>query len=148
MIVTVALVRVMQMPVHEVVDMVAVGDGGMSAVRAVHVTGFVPVAGVVRRAALGVFLGNLQHAFVGVTFMRMVQVAVVQVIDMIAVNDAGMAAARAVDVGMVFVDSVFAHGCVSVGGLDGYREEVSSSGSLAWASALITNSATCWSASA
>jgi hypothetical protein len=134
------------MPVHEVVDMVAMGDGGMSAVRAVHVTGFVPVAGVVRRAALGVFLGNLQHAFVGVTFMRMVQVAVVQVIDMIAVDDAGMAAAGAVDVGMVLVDLVFFHegfGVLGVFGTDGYP-----SGSLAWASALTTNSATCWSASA
>jgi hypothetical protein len=46
--------RVMQMAIHQVADMVAVGHGLMTATRAMHVAFFVAPAVVVRRAAIGV----------------------------------------------------------------------------------------------
>ena len=49
MIITVIAVRVMQVPVNKVVNMIAVGHCGMAAVRPVHVVTVVPLA--VMRAA-------------------------------------------------------------------------------------------------
>ena len=46
--------RVMQMAVHQVANMVAVGYGFVAATRPVYMSFLVPAAVVVRRAALGI----------------------------------------------------------------------------------------------
>lgn len=146
MIVAVITVRMVQMPVNQVIDVVPMRKGGVPAIGAVHMPGFVAATSVVGSASFRVFLADLEHAFIGVPLMRMVQMPVVQIIDVIAVDNAGMTAAGSVDVGMVFVDSVFVHGDLRGLVVVSVREEESENGSLAWARALTTNSATCWSA--
>ena len=102
MVVPVAFVGGVAVPVVDVVDVVAVGDGDMS-------TAF-PVGVIVSRV-LGVTLGG---ALVEMPLMGSVKVPVVDVVDMVAVGDGDMPAAVTVDMGVVGVLEVSsAHGCSS-----------------------------------
>jgi hypothetical protein len=90
-LVPVAFVGGMAVPVVDVVDVVAVRDGDMSAAFAVGVT----VSGV-----LGVVLGG---ALVEVSVVGGVQVPVVHIIDVVAVGNGDMSAALTVHMGVVRV---------------------------------------------
>jgi hypothetical protein len=79
----------MAVPVVDIVDMVIVGDGDMSAA--------FPV-GVIVSGVLGVALGG---ALVEVPVVGGVKVPVVDVVDMVAVGDGDMSAAVTVLVGVV-----------------------------------------------
>jgi hypothetical protein len=103
-----ALVRAMEVIAHQVVDVIAVRHGLMTTRLAVLVIGGMAAAAVLVRAAIGVRAVDLEHVLVDVTLMGMVQVAVVQVIDVIAVLDAGMAAAWAVAVLVIGMNRVLA----------------------------------------
>jgi len=99
----VVAVRMVQVPVHEVIDVVAVRDGLVAAAGAVLVIGVVPAAFVFRRALVGILAADVNHVLVDVVLVRMVQVPVMQVIDVAVMNDRGMPAARAVNVVMIRV---------------------------------------------
>lgn len=103
MIVTVIAVRVMQVAVDEVVDVIAVGNGGVSAVRPVHVIRVVPVA-LVRSAVGRVGVVDRDRVLVVVTVVGAVEVSVVQVADVVPVLDRDVAAVGSVRVGVVLVD--------------------------------------------
>ena len=141
MIVAVAAVRVVQVPRHEVVDVVAVGHGFVAAAGRVGVALLVARALVVGRASLGVRAPDLERALVNVPFVRVVQVAVVQVVDVVAVPDGDVAAARAVNVIVVRM-GVVAHGCSLIS-----EERGAAVGSPAWANAARMSSRTWSSAS-
>jgi hypothetical protein len=96
-VVAVAVVGVMKVAGDEVVGVIAVGDRFVAAAGAVNVAGFVARAGV-GLAAFGVGGADFDGAFIHVPFMGVVEVAVVQVIDVVSVADGGVAAARAVNV--------------------------------------------------
>ena len=98
-------VLVVQTAVDDVVHMVAVRHGFVAAAFAVNVTG----AGVYRMAAVGIGGVYFEAVLVVMAFVGVVQVAVVQVVDMVAVFDGGVAAACAVNMGMVGMGMV-AHG--------------------------------------
>ena len=78
MIIAVIAVGVMQPPIHEIVDMIAVGNGFMPAARSVGVAGATDVWGALRR----IVSTNSQHMFVDMIFVHVVQVPVMQVIPM------------------------------------------------------------------
>jgi hypothetical protein len=91
-IVAVIAVRMMQMPVHEVIDMIAVRDCSMATIGAVLVSGFVALA-----AVLGSAIGRVGRAYgqgmlLHLGALDVVQVAILQIIDMALVYDAGVAA--------------------------------------------------------
>jgi hypothetical protein len=102
-VVAVVAVRVMQVAVDQVIDVVAVRDGGVAAVGAVLMR-FVMAAASVLGSAIG-GIGYVDGEGVFLDFVRFdaVQVAVVQVIDVAVVDDAGVATTRAVLVGMSLV---------------------------------------------
>jgi hypothetical protein len=77
MVVAMIAVRMMQPSVHEVIDVVAVRDGFVTAPRAVRM----PRTSHVRRALRRVCLADRQHMLIDVVVMRVVQVAVVQIVD-------------------------------------------------------------------
>lgn len=114
--VAVALARVVQVAVDEIVHVVAVRDGLVSAAGAVDVAGFVSVAGVVGRAPGGVGVAHLDAVLVHVVFVREVQMAVVEVVHVIAVLDRGVTAAGAMDVVRMMVDRVLGHVVVAGSG--------------------------------
>ena len=91
------------MAVYEVVDVVAMGDGLMSASRAVLVTGLVSIAGVVRRAVRGVGRIDLEAVLVDMVRMRVMEVPVVKVIHVVFVTYGGVAAPVSVGVCVVLV---------------------------------------------
>lgn len=110
MIVAVVGVRVVQVPCHQVVDMVPVRDRGVAAARSVRVLRRVPGAGVRGRARGGVVRVHRDDALVDVPVVGAVKVPVVCVVDVAVVRDGLVAARGAVDVLVISMGRVLAHG--------------------------------------
>jgi hypothetical protein len=104
--VAVTLVRMVQLFADQIVDVVAVRNRLVAAAGAVHMSGVVPDAAETGAAFVGQQRIDRQPVLVDMVAVRAMQVAVVQVADVIVVHDRGMAAARAVMVGMVRMDRV------------------------------------------
>ncbi len=104
-VVAVIPVGMMQVPFHQVIDVITVRYGRMSTVRAVNVV-FVMTLAVVDDAPVRVDVRNRYDMLVVVIFMGAVQVPVVQVSNMVPVLNGHVTAVRAVLVGVVFVDGV------------------------------------------
>jgi hypothetical protein len=102
-IIAVVAVRVMQMAANAVVDVVAVRDRFVATARAVHMTRRMATATVIRLAAVGILARDLDHVLVDVTLMRMVKMSIVQIVDVPGMAHGGVAAARAMLVGVVAV---------------------------------------------
>ena len=102
-VVAVVAVRVVQVAIDEVIDVVAVRDRGVAAIRPVDVPSFVACAGVARGAVGGVSGGHREGVFLDGAVFLVVHVPVVQVIDVPLVDDADVPAGRAVFVRVVFV---------------------------------------------
>jgi hypothetical protein len=94
--------RMVQVAVHQVVDMVAVRNLRMAAVWPVDVALFVPTAVVTGCAAVGIDRGYFQHALIHMIAVNVVQVSVVQIIDVPVVPDRRVATSRAMLMGMPF----------------------------------------------
>lgn len=90
-------------PGDEVIDVVAVRQGGMPAGRPVRVTRSA------RRAGAWIAVRNFNPALVEVIAVQVMEAAVVQIIDVAVVLDGGVATALAVDVAVVAVDGVVGH---------------------------------------
>ena len=74
-IVAVVAVRMVQVTVHDVIDMIAVRHGFVTATVAMQVARFVAVA-IVRHATVGILGGHFEAMLVVMALVRMVQVAV------------------------------------------------------------------------
>ena len=95
-VVAVVAMRMMQVSVDQIVDVIAVGHRLVAAPGPVLMSGLMAFAPVLLRAALGVLCGYLDHVLVDVVCVRVMQVPIVQIIDMIPVAHGGVAAARPV----------------------------------------------------
>jgi hypothetical protein len=80
-VIAVIAVRMMKMPVDEVVDMIAMRNR------------FVTTA--VRRTLIGIFCAELDPMFVYMIAVRMVQMAIMDIVDVVAMLDCGVSTARA-----------------------------------------------------
>ena len=109
-VIAVVTVNMMEVTVHEVVDVVSVRDSLVSAAWAMDVVGIMAAAGMRRRAVVGVGRGHLNHVLVDVAIVRVMQVAVVQVVDVAVVLDGLVTAAWAVDVVVGLVNLAIRHG--------------------------------------
>ncbi|MFO1057572.1 MAG: hypothetical protein U1E53_11475 [Dongiaceae bacterium] len=98
MSIAMAAMGMMQVPVHEIVNMTAVRHGLVSAVGAMGMVRLMTSTPVIRRADVRVRFRHLDHMLVHVVAMRMVQMPVMQIVDVIAVPHSGMAAAGAMRV--------------------------------------------------
>ena len=106
MIVAVVSVSVVQMSADEVVDVVAVRNRWVATTLAVRVTGGVTAALMLGRAGGRVHRSNSERMFFNrPTAERVVQMAVVKIVDVSGVLDCRMAAARPVNVGVVGMQS-------------------------------------------
>jgi hypothetical protein len=113
-IVTVRAVRVMQVPRHQVVGVVGVRDNLVPAVRAVSVRLVVRPAGVPGCAGRWVRSSRGQRALVDVVAVYVMQVAVMQVVGVVAVLDLFVSAPRRVPMIMSTVGVVLCHAFVSL----------------------------------
>ena len=96
MVVAVLAMRVMQVVANAVIDVIAVRNRFVAAAGAVDMTRLMAAAAVVGGAPVGVVRGHVDHVLVDMIAMRVMQVAIVQIIGVAAVAYGGMAAARAV----------------------------------------------------
>jgi hypothetical protein len=111
-IVAVIPMGMMQMSVDQVVDVVAVRYRLVTASWTVHVTRVVPTALVLRRAPIGIGRRHLYAVLVDVVAMHMMQMAVVEVVHVVAMANGCMPAAGTVLVRVIDVLAAFggAHG--------------------------------------
>lgn len=96
-------VRIVQVAIDQIADVVTMRHGLMAATRTVDMTRLVTTATVLGRATGGVGLRDGNHVFVDVVAVRMVQVTIMQIVDMAFVADGGVAAARTMLVVVVVV---------------------------------------------
>lgn len=102
-VVAVAGVGVVQVSVHEIIDVIAVRNSFVAAGLAVDVVGGVLTAVVLRRTRLGIGGADRHAVVVYVVVVDVMQVAVVQVIRVVSVSHPAMAAPRSVLVAVSFV---------------------------------------------
>ena len=76
-VVTMAVVRMMQVAVHQVVHVISVLDLLVTTTRTVHMAFFVTTARMVGRAIVGIAGRHLQRTFVDVIAMNVMQMTVV-----------------------------------------------------------------------
>lgn len=99
-----AIVRMVQMTIHQVVHMVAVRDRGMATIRAVHMIYGVTAACMTTGACCGIGRGDFQCMLLdNAVGCLMMQMSIMQIVDMIAVLDRGVPAVGAMDMVVMFV---------------------------------------------
>lgn len=98
-----SLVRMMQVSLHQIIYMIPVRYGLVSTALAMNMAGLMSLADMACRAGCRICRRHLKRVFVKVTFMRMMQMPVMQVIHVALMQDRRVAAVRAVYVRMVFV---------------------------------------------
>ena len=114
MVVAVVSIRVMQISIHQVVDMISVRNSLMTAIGAMLVICIVSIAVVTTGAVGGIRGVDLELVLINVTVVERVKVSIVQVIGVVVVNNRGVAAILAVLMRMVLVDLVLIrHRCLS-----------------------------------
>jgi hypothetical protein len=101
MVVTVILVRMMQATVDQVVDVVAMRHRLMAALWTVFVICRVIEALLHRRTSCRILVVRLDHVLVNMIPMRMMQVSIVQVVDVITMADGGMPTSWPVSMRMI-----------------------------------------------
>lgn len=99
-------VLVMQMPAHQIIDMIPVRNRGMTAVLSMPVLVVVRSAAVSRRAAIRILRTHADAMLVDVIAVHMMQMPVVQIIHMPVVPNRGVPALLAVDMRVMFVNQM------------------------------------------
>jgi hypothetical protein len=95
-VVAVVAMRVVQVAVDQIVDVIAVRHRLMSATGPMLVSRLMAFAAVLGRAAVGIGCRHFDHVLVDMVCVWVMQMPIVQVIDMITVAHGGMAAVLAV----------------------------------------------------
>jgi hypothetical protein len=95
--------RVMQMAIYDIIDMIPMWDRFVPASRSVHMAPRVPCTGMLRRAGIRIGRRNLDRVLVHVFGMHVMQMAIVQIVDMVTVLHSRMAATGSVLMGMMGV---------------------------------------------
>ncbi len=103
MIVAVIPVWMMQATIDQVVDVIAMRNRLVTAPGPMHMAGLKTGTAMLRRAAVRIAVGYLDHMLVDMIAVRMVQVTVMKVVDVVAVPNGDMTAPGAVLVVMVGV---------------------------------------------
>lgn len=99
MVIAVTIVRMMQVSVDEVIDMITMGH------RLVPATGTMDmsVTDMIRRTGHRIHIRDFYDMLVHMTFVRVMQVSVMQIINMITVLYGGMTTARAMGVVVILM---------------------------------------------
>jgi hypothetical protein len=105
MIVTVITIRMMQMTIDKIIDMIAMRHRFVPTTRSMFVADLVTAAIVVGRAALGVFGTDFQDMILDQRRAnrthRVMEMTVVEVIDMVVVFESSVPAVRAMSVTVI-----------------------------------------------
>lgn len=121
MVVAVVAMRMMKPAVDQVIDVIAVRDGFMPTARAVPMARLMVAA--VRRALVRVFRADFDLVLVDVIAVRMVQVAVMKIVDVVAMPDCRVAAGRSMLMFMLGVMRLIAGAHTYLPGSSGQAKE-------------------------
>lgn len=105
MVIAMAIVGVMKSSVNEVIDVIAMGHGFVSAARAVGVS-----APGIGRTARGVGVADLNDVFVDMVLVRVVQMTIMEVVDMVTMAHGRVSAVRTMLMGVIGMMPLVAHG--------------------------------------
>jgi hypothetical protein len=109
--VAVTVVLMVKMPVDEIVDVIAMRNHRMTAAGAMVMRGVMGAASVSARTGVRVRPTHRNGVFVDVTVMVVVQMAVMEIVDVIVVADREMSTVVSVNVGVVLVRTMWSgHG--------------------------------------
>jgi hypothetical protein len=95
---------VMQVAIHQIVNMVSVWHPLMPATRAMNVIRCVSCAGMVRRASIRIGVRHLNLVLINMILVRMMQVAIVQIINVTVVLNSRMTTIWAMLMRVVLMD--------------------------------------------
>jgi hypothetical protein len=98
-----------QMAGDQIIDMVSVRHGLMSAVRAMAMSGLMPLAAMARRASSRVFRSDTEPMFIDVVAVWMMKVSVMEIIGVVVMGDSWMPAVRSVLMTVMLMDGMVAH---------------------------------------
>lgn len=104
MIIAMIAVRMVQMAVDEIIDMIAVWDRFVAAARTMDVGSIVSGAVMVGRATIRILVAHLNPMFIHVTRVRVVKMTIVEVVHVVAMPNRDVAAlwsVRVIVVGMM-----------------------------------------------
>jgi hypothetical protein len=105
-VVTVVAVGMVQVPVNEVVDVIAMRDGVVAASGPVRVSGLVLLRRLGRCASVRVLVVDGDPMFIHVVLVRMMKMSVMEVVDVPVMAHSGVTARGAVLVIVIRVDGV------------------------------------------
>ncbi|WP_290783870.1 hypothetical protein [Halomonas sp.] len=92
-IVTVIPMGVMEVAIHQVIDVITVGDRLMATPGAVDMVGVMALTLMLRGAAVRIGITDADHVFVDMVLVRVMKMAVMQIVDVAIVLDGGVTAA-------------------------------------------------------
>lgn len=107
MVVAVVAVGMVQAAFDQIIHMVSMRHGFMSALWPMHMLGFMAVAAV--RAFVGIDVAHCNDVFVHMLLMDVVEMSIVQIIPMPLMLDLSVAAAWTVLVGMILMLFTITH---------------------------------------
>ena len=114
MVVAVVPVRVVQVPIHQVIRVRTMRYCIVPAVIAMRMARVMARAFMSRGATFRIGVRNLDGVVIIVTFVRMVHVTIMQIVRVVAMLDCSMSAVRAVDMAIVIVMMMVGHFRASV----------------------------------
>jgi len=103
MIVAMATMGVVKMASDQVIHMVSVRHGFVTAVGAVYMALRVTFTFMFRSTVLGIGLADVYDMLINMVAVRVMQMTIMKVADMVIVRDASVTAFRAVGMGMIFM---------------------------------------------
>ena len=107
MVVTMSIMNVVQVAIHQIVHVVAVRYRFVPAIRSMNMPSLMTAALVPAGAICRILSRHRQNVLVNVPFMRMMQMPVMQIVDVPFVLNRGVPAPGPVNVRMIFVYVMF-----------------------------------------
>jgi hypothetical protein len=103
-------VRVVQVSIDQIVDMVAMWHRFMTATGTVPMSRIMSAAAVLQRAAIRIRCTHFDDMFIDVIFMRMMEMAIVKIIDVTPMSNGNLTTAWSMDVRMIGVNRMVISG--------------------------------------
>jgi hypothetical protein len=94
-IVAMIAVRMVEMPIDQVIHVIAMRHGLMSTSWTVYMARLVTAAAMIWRAMVWILCAHFDHMLIDMIVMGMMEMAVMQIVDVVAMTNGSMAAARA-----------------------------------------------------
>ena len=102
-VIAMTVMGIMQMAADQVVDMISMRHSLMAAPRSVHVSLLMPGTFMPGCAVFRIGLRDGYNVLINMAAVRVVQMAIVQIVNVIVMNDTFMTAFRAMRMSMIFV---------------------------------------------